>query len=920
MNGAANAFGVFGGLLDANNHNGRLNHIRRKVEISVFASYAKTSSSGDITLLGVSEFSGMHLQHLSGTPGTASFTLYDDTGTPQSQTLAIPSSATTPHVIGGTFGCGSTPAATCPLDTSPGSLNVYVDGTQGTTPTPTLHYNAGLSLPTTLKGASTGGALNFYVSGAKDSKFTYGAPSTYVMDDNSAGFTASDLIIFSKELTPTQAASLTALLQSFITPPTAIAYNITAMPSGASATCNTGTPADDSAAFTNFNTLAAAWDAANPSVPGSIVLNIPNSTCWFLQGGGGIYIVKGIVNHPVRIVGAGTSSKLSDGGTGGGFFAGAVGQPVDNLHDVRTASVSKGSTTIDFTACPGAGCSAALALFSPGAPVELTGIDLQGSGASPSNPGFWDFLTVATVTTTGVTVTTPVTHDYKSTWPNYGPGGAFATDPGGPATLYALDPSWPLRVEYNQVIIDQVGNQTNCRGLSCTFKNASFTGTACAISTENGTFALINSVMTSCGIEIDKNVDLAVIQNTTALNGVAYQSSSVKQSIISRANITNFLNGGGSNMIIANSTLASWSPGAYSYGSSYGRTYLLGNTITAFSPLGVSQIDINSRGVWSGGTMTVPQDITVSAAANSGVTGWCPGGGCMVITASNAGGTAGWTNGIIADLSGFPVGTACVGGTFAAQVIDGTHLGLIGSTFTSTCTGGFGNLPLPWAIPGANVYFGIGPMFQVADLAVGANNSTVVSFNQNGSLYAGGFPTVPLSGGFASVVVHPAPQYFGAGNTGPNSVTLNPPVQGAPLGSYYTQVITAANGNPASPIVPYIWGQMTETDWTITAACSAASNFEFVPTNFIRTIGSSSTSGTWSPTANAQTANAAPRQMFPTTTAGSQSGDSLTAPGANTWLVVGQQNPAYGTVANCGSASMTVTIQTDQGVVNPAQQ
>jgi hypothetical protein len=112
---------------------------------------------------------------------------------------------------------------------------------------------------------------------------------------------------------------------------------------------------------------------------------------------------------------------------------------------------------------------------------------------------------------------------------------------------------------------------------------------------------------------------------------------------------------------------------------------------------------------------------------------------------------------------------------------------------------------------------------------------------------------------------------------------------------------------------------MTETDWTITAACSGASNFEWVPVNPVQIIGSASTS-TWAPTANGLVANAAPRVMLPTTTSGAQSGDSLAAPGSGAWLLNGQDEPAYSTLANCTTASTAVTIQTNQGVVNAAQE
>jgi hypothetical protein len=960
-NNAANAFGIIGGVMDASNHNGRMNHIRRKVEVSVFASYAKTASGTDITLLGIGEFSGMHLQHLAGTPGTASFTLYDDSLTPQTATIAVPTSATTPHIIGGTFGCGATPAVTCPADTSPGSLNVYIDGVQGSTPSPALHYNAGLSLSTTLKGQLGGVAnIQFYVSGAKDSKFNYGLPSTYVMDDSSAGFTMSDLIIFSKELTPTQAASLTTLLQGFVSPPTAITavaaggismgspavYDITAMPSGASATCNTGTPANDSPAFANFQTLASAWDAANPGATGSIVLNIPNSTCWFL-GSTGIAPFKWVMNPSgyagqarVRVVGAGTSSKLSDGGTGGGFFPGGGGQFGNNTSQTRVTTVSKGATALNFTACPGAGCAAALALFAPGAPVLMTGVDLQGEG-QPTNPAFWDFLTVATVTATGVTVTTPITHDYKSTWPNYSTGNGFQPDQGGPGTLYVLDPTWNVSIELNRLILDQGagagGSVTN--GKSVTLKNVVITSaaTSCQGPSVNGFLAWINVTATNCTVEVDKLIDTFVLQNVTAITNVDWQSASAKQFIASEVTASSFLGAGGINNIVANSSPAELHLGSHGYGASYGRDYIIGNNIPILIVGSASQSMINLRGTWSGGVLTVPPNFTFSAAQNSSAAPCSAAPGNICLTVSS---TTGWSTGMATDTIVLS-GSASCQGDWILTVVDATHVILNGSTFAATCTGGSATLPLKWAVPGANLYWdgantSQGPMAQVLDVGASGANTTVTT-----SL-AGAFPTMPLNSGVATVKVQSVPQVFASGNYGSAAaIDLNQTPAGAPYGSYSKLIVAGTNGsyasvpasgsptvtgNPSTPYTVPVWGQMVGINLTVGPAYSGSTgtmNFLFAQSYFTQTLGSGSVPGAWNPTVNAKIASTTPRFLGPTSTSGAQTLDVLSSPpgGANSWLLTNQTQPVYTSIpGDFSTTSTTVEIVTNQGVVNPAQQ
>jgi membrane-associated protease RseP (regulator of RpoE activity) len=72
----------------------------------------------------------------------------------------------------------------------------------------------------------------------------------------------------------------------------------------------------------------------------------------------------------------------------------------------------------------------------------------------------------------------------------------------------------------------------------------------------------------------------------------------------------------------------------------------------------------------------------------------------------------------------------------------------------------------------------------------------------------------------------------------------------------------------------------------------------------------------WNPTVNPKIAGE--RSVSPTVTSGIQPGDNITAPGAGSWLFDDQITPKFSLVpSDIGPTSVTVTFQTDQGVVNP---
>ncbi len=316
----------------------RINNLRRMTEITVCSSYSKPgSATATLVNYGGPDFQPpqMNLQHTSGSPGNASFNLWDDV-VGATVTTAM-SSNTGWHMICGTF---STAGSTVPTDK--GKLTVYADGVAGTCPgagcdSTTLHTNvetAGaltLSLKTTLMGAiASGGVYLGMGSSQAKANITTGTagpltPPSYVLSNQEGNFTEGATVIFDKALTSTQILALYNLYHDRVVPPVAAGSpSVTITSAPYSATCNGDGTTDDSAAFTAWNTAAKAWDAANPSVPGSIVLTIPNNKCQFLQGGSSLPIVSGIVNHPVRVLGAGTNSELTDVVTGGGFILGTA--------------------------------------------------------------------------------------------------------------------------------------------------------------------------------------------------------------------------------------------------------------------------------------------------------------------------------------------------------------------------------------------------------------------------------------------------------------------------------------------------------------------------------------------------------------------------------------------------------------------
>jgi hypothetical protein len=367
-------------------------------------------------------------------------------------------------------------------------------------------------------------------------------------------------------------------------PPPPIAKNIV---TDFGATCDG--VANDATAFAAFNSWALTWQASNT---GLIELDV-SGTCMFNSVGSGTWLAKGI--KKLLVVGYGAT--LSDNnGTGNGFFLGGSGVFQDNVHSARVATVAAGSRTVTLLNPSDA------AKFTVGSWALITGFDLMGWGFPP-NPHFFEYVQIKGISGSAITFQVPLKNTYKSTWPLYFAGNAFQADQGGPATLYALDPSWDTEVEYRGLTISQAG-QTYANGRSVTYTDVTFTGTACGVPTQNLLWQATNVNMSNCGMEVDKLIDTLTFIGGT-IRAIFFQSSSTNLFMMNGTNVSSTINGTPKKSVIANSTIAELHPGAYTYGRS-DEVDCSASVINAVSPFGVIEQGVNATYTMSGGVIMVP--------------------------------------------------------------------------------------------------------------------------------------------------------------------------------------------------------------------------------------------------------------------------------------------------------------------------
>lgn len=189
---AANAGGYYG--------NGRLNNIRRKTQITVFAAYQKPGTAQFVPLVfGEGTNSKMMLAHTAGTPGAVNFYLTDATQN-KTATATITGLATDVHTIAGTYSATNGAIA-------------YADAVAGTPQTGLVIPSPNLNPPDILTG-QVGSVNDIFTLGSGNDFGRYRvSTSTYFFNGSYAQASVRAQMIFDIELTGAEVTSLDALVR-----------------------------------------------------------------------------------------------------------------------------------------------------------------------------------------------------------------------------------------------------------------------------------------------------------------------------------------------------------------------------------------------------------------------------------------------------------------------------------------------------------------------------------------------------------------------------------------------------------------------------------------------------------------------------------------------------------------------------------
>lgn len=382
---------------------------------------------------------------------------------------------------------------------------------------------------------------------------------------------------------------------------------------------------DDAVNFKTFNTWAVANQGNN-----QVVLRIPDgASCWF--GSSQSYPTANLANAFT----AGINNLIVDGGTGatissiGGsnMSLGVRGVCQAGLTfaggcTARIQTVSAGASQVVLTADSFA--AGYLSRFSVGKWIMMAGVDVQGGfqigyGFPPNETYFeWRQITAIDGGTGTLTLDRPLTHGYRSDWPNYNSGTAFEADQAGSATIYAMHDLWNKTVEYRNLTIGATG-QFAAGARYATFRNVFFPGSGgnCGVfPSQNETFTAVGSNWDQCIIEMDKLVGLVTMDGVTARQ-IDWQSNSIERLVMTNSTIQTMFGAARDSEITDTSFTTLFRPGSYNYGNSYKLVCTRCNAATyqAF-PQGGIFANPGASGVYSmsGGVISWPANFATIAA------------------------------------------------------------------------------------------------------------------------------------------------------------------------------------------------------------------------------------------------------------------------------------------------------------------
>lgn len=257
-------------------------------------------------------------------------------------------------------------------------------------------------------------------------------------------------------------------------------------------------------------------------------------------------------------------------------------------------------------------------LFTAGLYIFISALDLQGFG-DPPNPGYFEYVKVASISGTTVNLSTPLKYSYLSTFPLYNAGDGGHPDEGGPATIYAMLAPWDIETEYIGLTIDNGLAPTLAKGRKVTFTNCTCSGAQGIVPTANQDHIWSGCDFSACSPEIDKCVETLTVTNTK-INLPVFQSADPNSLIATNMTILTRIDGTPKNATFNGCTIPNLRMGAAAYGTTQNITCNASN-IAALNLLG-SADNVTSYTCVGG---------VISRANSSGPIPWAvPGSHCYI--------------------------------------------------------------------------------------------------------------------------------------------------------------------------------------------------------------------------------------------------------------------------------------------------
>ena len=440
---------------------------------------------------------------------------------------------------------------------------------------------------------------------------------------------------------------------------------------------------------------------------------------------------------------------------GKGLFLGTTaGQYNDINHDMAIQTAMAGASNVTLTSTTN--CST---LFHVGDWDLISGINIQNNAGYPTNPYFYEYVTLAGVNcSTGVlTLSSPLQYTYLSTWPNYG-ASAFEVNQGGPGTIYALNQDWYVTHRYRGITLENYYTYINANGYSMTFDDCTFVGPP-AIPSQNVITTYNNCAITTWPSEVDKLYVTVNINGGSSLSW-ALQSGAAPTVMNFNNHTTGHISGTPSTLTVTNgSVISELDLGAFAYGASL-NTVCTDSTINSIFLAGSSQASPRTYFAQSGGVITVPDtDVSAFALAQTRVSsgnltanGDQVSGGIVTFpamvfaranfSAANDGVTVTWTGtdamgGTISDMATLAGGAVRAESAVLFKTL--TQVALSAGITGTVSAGNSSIAPLNWAVPGGNVLYsysgGDFNVFQITGMTQDSFNTYVAT------TMAGGFPT-----------------------------------------------------------------------------------------------------------------------------------------------------------------------------------